>query len=234
MVVNVSLKSSSPVGLNMESGRSTLCLVIAFNLNWIYFGSQVQTVYPCHPPLHLPLYMALLFALSAIPHLIASTSTSTSTNSKLGGGLRWVSGAGLSASVWTMATVGLLHKNLDDEEGLTERTTVHSTISGRVVRYAAGLAMTLMPITGDLSSIQFLAICVRNTAFLIMEEIIARIERGDSATLPSYDLAPTNCPRHCERTASCVTRPGAHPACYEGFDESIMKGSKRMVCAKEA
>ncbi|KAJ6481683.1 hypothetical protein C8R45DRAFT_1002690 [Mycena sanguinolenta] len=189
MVVNVFLKSSSPVGLNMASGRSILCLMIAFNLNWMYFGSQACRHFIhairrhwfsgfLFTTLHLPLCMSLLLASSAIPHLV----TSTSIDSELGGGLKWFFGAGLGASVWTMATIGLLHKNLDDEEGLTERTTVRRTISRRVVlgiRYAAGLAMTLMPIADDLSSIQFLAVYVGITAFLIMEEIIARIERRE-------------------------------------------------------
>ncbi|KAF7366533.1 hypothetical protein MSAN_00910600 [Mycena sanguinolenta] len=66
---------------------------------------------------------------------------------------------------------------------------------------------------------------------------VRSISKLDSATLPSYDLldprSPPNCPRHSERTASCVARPCSHPACFECFGESVMKGSKCMVCAKE-
>ncbi|KAJ7248625.1 hypothetical protein B0H12DRAFT_1123492 [Mycena haematopus] len=189
MVVNVFFKSSSPVGLNMESGRAILGLIIAFNLNWIYFGSQACkhfihairrhwfTGY-LFTTLHLPLCMALLLASSAMNRLV----TSASIDSDLGGGLKWFFGAGLGASMWTMATIGVLHKSLDDKEGLTEQRTIRRTISRRVVfaiRYAAGLAMTLVPIADGLSSIQFLGIYAGITAFLIIEEIIARIERRE-------------------------------------------------------
>ncbi|KAF7343484.1 hypothetical protein MVEN_01781300 [Mycena venus] len=191
MVVGVFFKASSPVGLNTESGRAILGLMIAFNLNWMYFGSQAckHFIHAIRRHwlagflftfLHLPLCMSLLLASSAINRLV----TSASVDSEAGGGLKWFFGAGLGASVWTMATIGVLHKNLDDEEGLKERKTgpTRRTISRRFVlgiRYIAGLAMILVPIVEDLTSIQFLAIYVGITAFLIIEEIIARIEKRE-------------------------------------------------------
>ncbi|KAJ7821351.1 hypothetical protein B0H13DRAFT_2129163 [Mycena leptocephala] len=189
MVVSVFFTSSGLVGLNMESGRAILGLMIAFNLNWIYFGSQACKHFIhairrhwfsgfLFTTLHLPLCMSLLLASSAINRLV----TSATLESELGGGLKWFFGAGLGASVWTMATIGVLHKNLDDAEGLTERTTTRRTISRRFVlgiRYLAGLVMILVPIADDLNSIQFLAIYVGITAFLIIEEIIARIEKRE-------------------------------------------------------
>lgn len=207
MVVNVFFKSSTSVGLNMyalyfmrngahlferrESGRAILGLMIAFNLNWMYFGSQACKHFVhairrhwfagfLFTNLHLPLCMSLLLASSAINRLV--TSASIDSSSELGGGIKWFFGAGLGASVWTMATIGVLHKNLDDEAGLTERSTVRRTISRRIVlgmRYAAGLAMVLVPLAEDLSSIQFLAIYVAITAFLILEETVARIEKRE-------------------------------------------------------
>lgn len=163
--------------------------MIAFNLNWIYFGSQACKHFIhairrhwfsgfLFTTLHLPLCMSLLLASSAINRLV----TSATLESELGGGLKWFFGAGLGASVWTMATIGVLHKNLDDAEGLTERTTTRRTISRRFVlgiRYLAGLVMILVPIADDLNSVQFLAIYVGITAFLIIEEIIARIEKRE-------------------------------------------------------
>ncbi|KAJ6588444.1 hypothetical protein B0H19DRAFT_1099342 [Mycena capillaripes] len=189
MVVSVFFTSSGRVGLNMESGRAILGLMIAFNLNWMYFGSQACKHFIhairrhwfsgfLFTTLHLPLCMSLLLASSAINRLVTSASVDT----ELGGGLKWFFGAGLGASVFTMATIGVLHKNLDDQEGLTERATIRRTISRRVVlgiRYLAALAMILIPIVKDLSSIQFLAIYVGITAFLIIEEIIARIEKRE-------------------------------------------------------
>ncbi|KAJ6511361.1 hypothetical protein C8R47DRAFT_1296231 [Mycena vitilis] len=181
--------SSGRVGLNMESGRAILGLMIAFNLNWMYFGSQACKHFIhairrhwmtgfLFTNLHLPLCMSLLLASSAINRLVLSASL----ESELGGGLRWFFGAGLGVSVCTMATIGVLHKNLDDQAGLTERATIRRTISRRFVlgiRYLAGVAMILIPIAEDLSSIQFLAIYVGITAFLIVEEIIARIEKRE-------------------------------------------------------
>lgn len=176
-----------------ESGRALLGLMIAFNLNWMYFGSQACKHFVhairrhwftgfLFTTLHLPLCMALLLASSAINRLVISDSL----DSELGGGLKWFFGAGLGASMWTMATLGVLHKNLDDEEGLTEHNVskIRRTISRRVVlgaRYAAGLVMILVPLAKDLSSISFLAIYVGITAFLIIEETVARIEKREQA-----------------------------------------------------
>jgi low temperature requirement protein LtrA len=209
MVVSVFFKSSGTVGLNLcvfdngsqnlsthlnrfrESGRALLGLMIAFNLNWMYFGSQACKHFVhairrhwmtgfMFTALHLPLCMSLLLASSAINRLI----TSASVESELGGGLKWFFGAGLGASVWTMATLGVLHKNLDDDAGLIERSPGKNrrTISRRLVlgtRYLAGLAMILIPLVKDMSSVKFLAVYVGITAFLILEETISRIERRD-------------------------------------------------------
>ncbi|KAJ7031647.1 hypothetical protein C8F04DRAFT_1262754 [Mycena alexandri] len=194
MVVSVFFKTSGAVGLNMESGRALLGLMIAFNLNWMYFGSQACKHFVhairrhwvtsfLFTTLHLPLCMSLLLASSAINRLV----TSSAVDSELGGALKWFFGAGLGVSVWTMATIGVLHKNLDDVDGISERVdrspnAIRRTISRRVVlgiRYLAGLAMILVPIVDNLSSIQFLAIYVGITAFLILEETIARIERRE-------------------------------------------------------
>ncbi|KAJ7704288.1 hypothetical protein B0H17DRAFT_1039152 [Mycena rosella] len=191
MVVSVFFNASGTVGLNLESGRALLGLMIAFNLNWLYFGSQACKHFVhairrhwftgfVFTSLHLPLCMALLLASSAIGRLV----TSAAPDSPLGGGLKWFFGAGLGVSVWTMATIGLLHRNLDDQAGYTERRTgrIRRTISRRVVlgtRYAAGLAMVLVPLVDGLSSVQFLAIYVGITAFLVFEETIALIERRE-------------------------------------------------------
>ncbi|KAJ7135420.1 hypothetical protein C8R43DRAFT_1020947 [Mycena crocata] len=191
MVVNVFFATSGPVGLNMESGRSLMGLMIAFNLNWMYFGSQACKHFThairrhwltgfIFSTLHLPLCMALLLASSAVNRLI----TSPTLDSELGGGIKWYFGAGIGVSVATMATIGVLHKNLDDQEGLTERSTgkVRRTLSRTVVlgtRYVAAIAMILVPLAENLSSIEFLGIYVGITGFLILEETIARVERRE-------------------------------------------------------
>jgi len=60
----------------------------------------------------------------------------------------------------------------------------------------------------------------------------------DNTRLPSYgDLidprSPLNCPRHPERKGVCIARPCSHSACAECFDESIMAGSKCIVCERK-
>jgi hypothetical protein len=124
--------------------------------------------------------MSLLLASSAISRLV----TSASLDSELGGGLKWFFGAGLGASVCAMATIGVLHKNLDDHAGFTERIpgTNRQSVRGRVLgmRYIAGLAMILVPLVKDMSSVKFLAIYVSITAFLVLEETISRIEKRDA------------------------------------------------------
>jgi low temperature requirement protein LtrA len=165
--------------------------MIAFNLNWIYFGSEAckHFVHAIRRHwmtgfiftfLHLPLCMALLLASSAINRLL----TSASTESELGSGLKWFFGAGLGVSVCAMATIGVLHKNLDDDSGLTEGNPGKNrrTISRRLVlgtRYIAGLVMILVPLVNDMSSVKFLGIYVGITAFLVLEETISQIERRD-------------------------------------------------------
>ncbi|KAJ7031649.1 bacterial low temperature requirement A protein-domain-containing protein [Mycena alexandri] len=192
MVVNVFFKTSGPVGLNMESGRAFLSLMIAFNFNWIYFGSHASKHF-IHAIrrswfagflftfLHLPLCMSLLLASSAVTRFVSSPSI----DSDAGGGLKWFFGAGLGVSLCTMATIGVLHKSLDDGEGLTESSpsAIRRTINRKFViglRYLAGLAMILVPLAKDLNnSTQFLAIYVGITAFLIFEETIGQIEKRE-------------------------------------------------------
>lgn len=59
---------------------------------------------------------------------------------------------------------------------------VRRVFSRRVVlatRYAAGIAMVLVPLAKNLSSIGYLGTYVGITAFLIIEETLARIERKE-------------------------------------------------------
>nr|GAT45965.1 predicted protein [Mycena chlorophos] len=219
MVVGVFFASSNAVGLNRESGRAILSLMIAFNLSWLYFDSAV-TKHFVHAIrrhwvsgffftlLHLPLCMALLLASAAVNALVTTAHVDAP-------GLKWFFGAGLGVSLCIMATIGALHRNLDNREGITEnageggsgnlpstdkpdsesesglkrhrhrRTPLpRTTISRRIVigfRYAAGIAMCLVPLARDLSSMKFLGVYVGITGFLILEETVARIERREAA-----------------------------------------------------
>lgn len=169
--------------------------MIAFNLNWMYFDSQACKTFVhalrrhwltsfLFTMLHLPLCMSLLLASSAMHRLVVSPTP----ESESGGGLKWFFGTGLGVSVCTMATIGVLHKNMDDEipdpraNAPAASITKTRTFSRRVVlgtRYAAGIAMALVPLAKNLSSIKYLGIYVGITAFLIIEETIARIERRE-------------------------------------------------------
>jgi hypothetical protein len=181
-----------------ESGRALLGLFLAFNLNWIYFSqASKHFVHAIRRHwflgfvfsfLHLPLCMALLLASSAVNRFV--TSESIHREDEHGGGLKWYVGGGLGASICIMATVGFLHKNLDDQERLGQLekaygiNRIRRTIGRKVVlsiRYAAGIAMILVPLVDDLNSTEFLAIYVGITTFLVIEETIARIERRDLA-----------------------------------------------------
>lgn len=128
--------------------------------------------------------MSLLLASSAMNRLVISASP----DSESGGGLKWFFGAGLGVSVCTMATIGLLHKNMDENPGArvnmqgTNVTRIKRTAGRRLMlgaRYAAGITMALVPLSQDLSSMEYLGIYVGITAFLIIEETIARIERRE-------------------------------------------------------
>lgn len=168
--------------------------MIAFNLNWMYFDSQACKHFVhalrrhwmtsfLFTILHLPLCMALLLASAAMNRLVASPTPT----SDAGGGLIWFFGAGLGTSVITMASIGVLHKSIDDgiPGALPEANAswiVRRTFSRRAVlatRYAAGVVMVLVPLAKSLSSIELLAIYVGITAFLIIEETIGRIERHE-------------------------------------------------------
>lgn len=129
--------------------------------------------------------MSLLLASSAMNRLVVSPTP----DSESGGGIKWFFGSGLGLSVCTMATIGVLHKNLDDEllgasnsSRVASMLKVRRVFSRRVVlatRYAAGIAMLLVPLAKDLSSIAYLSIYVGITAFLIIEETLARVERRE-------------------------------------------------------
>lgn len=168
--------------------------MIAFNLNWMYFDSQACKHFVhalrrhwvtsfLFTLLHLPLCMALLLASAAMNRLVASPSPITDS----GGGLVWFFGAGLGISVITMASIGVLHKSIDDgipgaPPEANASVIVRRTFSRRVVlatRYAAGVAMVFVPLAKSLSSIELLAIYVGITAFLIIEETVGRIERHE-------------------------------------------------------
>lgn len=111
----------------------------SFNLNWIYFDSSPKRMHFVHALLvksdnlkritlniiysrrhwltsylftflHLPLTMGLLLASSAINHMITSDNTEEPEFS----GILWFFGVGLGVSVLVLATIGLLHKSLDD------------------------------------------------------------------------------------------------------------------------
>ncbi|KAJ7057067.1 hypothetical protein C8F01DRAFT_1153281 [Mycena amicta] len=211
MVVSVFFASRTSVGLNMESGRAMLSLMVAFNFNWLYFDSAV-TKHFVHAIrrhwiagyfftlLHLPLCMSLLLASAAVNALVTSNRIDPESG---GGGLKWFFGAGLGVSLCIMATIGALHRNLDNKEGITEseglpigtrrwkhhnhnnhhrRKIPRMIVSRRIVigfRYVAGIAMCLVPLASHLSSIRFLSIYVGITALLIVEETFARIEKRE-------------------------------------------------------
>jgi low temperature requirement protein LtrA len=206
MVVNVLYKSANATGLNAyvvhlvvitsilqldpsESGRALLGLMIAFNLNWIYFEKNfLHFVHALRrhwftsflfTTLHIPLCMSLLLASSAMNRLVVSPTP----NSEFGGGIKWFFGAGLGVSVCTMTTISVLHKNMDHKiPGNSRMLNVRRVFSRRVVfttRYMAGIVMILVPLAKNLSSIAYLGIYVGITAFLIIEETLARIERRE-------------------------------------------------------
>jgi hypothetical protein len=167
--------TGSPLPCDMdESGKH---FVHALRRHWI--TSFLFTT------LHVPLCMSLLLASSAMNRLVISSTP----DSESGGGLKWFFGGGLGVSVCTMATIGVLHKNMDHEvpgtrgnSGLASMLRLRRVFSRRVVlatRYAAGIAMALVPLAKNLSSIGYLGIYVGITAFLIIEETLARIERRE-------------------------------------------------------
>lgn len=127
--------------------------------------------------------MALLLASAAMNRLVASPTPIIDS----GGGLIWFFGAGLGISVITMASIGVLHKSIDDgipgaPADANASLIVKRTFSRRAVlatRYAAGITMVLIPLAKSLSSIELLAIYMGITAFLIIEETIGRIEKHE-------------------------------------------------------
>ncbi|KAF7329842.1 hypothetical protein MKEN_00247600 [Mycena kentingensis (nom. inval.)] len=210
MVVAVFIAAGGAIGLNQESGRAMLCLMIAFNFNWLYFDSAITRHFThairrhwvagyLFTLFHLPLCMALLLASAAVHTLVTDPYIEHDVV-----GLKWFFGAGLGVSLCIMAAIGVLHRNLDNKDGLTPVDTLPSlhkwghhhhhksggrrkriprtTISRRIVigfRFLAGIAMCLIPLAEALSTLEFLSIYAGITALLIFEETIARIEKRD-------------------------------------------------------
>ncbi|TDL27722.1 hypothetical protein BD410DRAFT_835037 [Rickenella mellea] len=176
IIVNLFTKNSLAVGFDRQAGRSFLALMLAFNLNWLYFGSEACSEFIhalrrhwftgfIFTYIHLPLVMSLLLASSAVNKLVISSDVAT--------GLKYYFGAGIGTAVLCMSTIGVLHKRLDSCTGLlgVGRTVILGT------RYVMGVVMILLPLAhARLDSIQLLGIYVGITAFLIAWEIVTRLE----------------------------------------------------------
>jgi hypothetical protein len=90
-------------------------------------------------------------------------------------GLAWFFGAGIGLSVIIMATIGLLHKLLEEHNQSirTRRRVILTT------RMGAGLLMVLLPLARDdvHTTLNFMGIYAGVLAFLIVEELITRLEK---------------------------------------------------------
>src|SRR5262245_54044888 len=121
-----------------RSGRSMLGLMIAFNLNWIYFDSEACRKFVhalrrhwftgfAFTVLHLPLTLALLLSVAAMNRLVIGGTLSgvagsagedalhvrTEETSTVPAGIYYFFGVGIGTSVICMATIGLMHKSID-------------------------------------------------------------------------------------------------------------------------
>jgi len=200
MVANVFFKNSIAPGINVEAGRSFLALMLAFNCNWLYFGSEACGNFihalrrhwftsAIFTFIHLPLIMALLLASSAVNKLVVSTDVES--------GLKFFFGSGIGVAILSMSVVGSLHKNLDDERTQPQKVQTRSGkekcvdvhhIPQRILRFerkhilgiraVVGLGMIFLPFAGErLQSTNLLATYVGITGFLIAEEALARLEK---------------------------------------------------------
>jgi low temperature requirement protein LtrA len=179
-----------------------LGLMIAFNLNWIYFDSEACRKFVhalrrhwltafAFTILHLPLSLALLLSGAAMNRLVISGTADGAGSvgetalyaraeeaSTVPAGIYYFFGVGIGTSVICMATIGLLHKSMDSckRRGILKlsRPFVIGT------RYAMGVLMILLPVGHDhLTPLAVLGIYVGITAFLIAEETFSRLERSD-------------------------------------------------------
>lgn len=88
----------------------------------------------------------------------------------------WFFGVGLGVSVIIMATIGLLHKLLEERKGSIRlrRRIILAT------RFAAGILMILLPLAREeiSTTLRYMGIYVGILAFLILEEMFTRLEKA--------------------------------------------------------
>jgi len=120
--------------------------------------------------------MALLLASSAINQLVVNADVEV--------GLKFFFGTGVGISILCMCIVGVVHKSLEETRSALRMSRYHILTT----RALAALALVFLPFAHDrLNSIQFLAVYVGVTGFLIAEEIVARLERRSLPSTPEPD-----------------------------------------------
>ena len=94
-------------------------------------------------------------------------------------GIRWYFGVGIGLSILIMATIGVLHKVLE---------VPHKAFHARrrfifCTRYAAGIAMVILPLAGEkISTLSYMGIYAGITVFLLIEELVMRLEKAEDLT----------------------------------------------------
>jgi hypothetical protein len=168
--------------------------MIAFNLNWIYFDSEACRSFVhalrrhwltglLFTALHLPLSLSLLLASAAMNRLVvvdeppsSEATIPVTAEDGVAPGIYWFFGVGVGLSVICMATIGLLHRSLDEGRHCGVLRISRPVVIG--TRYATGTVMILLPLARQkLGPTNFLAAYVALTAFLIIEETFSRLER---------------------------------------------------------
>jgi hypothetical protein len=93
-------------------------------------------------------------------------------------GLIWYFGAGLGLSVIIMATIGLLHKLLEEHKNSTRLCNRRRIILA--TRFVAGILMVLLPLAREEigTTLRYMGIYVGILAFLIIEEMMTRLEKA--------------------------------------------------------
>ncbi|GAA98244.1 uncharacterized protein L969DRAFT_342986 [Mixia osmundae IAM 14324] len=175
LVVNILFRTESPPGLNSETGRSVLGLMVAFNLNWIYSESEVCHHYVhavrrnwltsfLYTTLHLPLSLALLLASAAMARLVEAEHSEEVPRA-----IYFFQSSGFGLAVILMGCIGFLHK-----------PTHSHRRRGLLIafRLAVGTVSCFIPFAKDtISPLQLQGINVSLTSLIIILEAVSKLQR---------------------------------------------------------
>ncbi|GAA5873874.1 hypothetical protein JCM8547_008627 [Rhodosporidiobolus lusitaniae] len=174
MILNVAFTASGPdAGIHLSYLRSVFGLLIAFVLAWLYADVDASRTFlhalhrhwstaTLWQQLHFPLCAALILVSVAISSFMESDEPSQD--------MKWLFGASLAVTMFTLTLMGFLNKPLD-----VTRSALLPRLVRLSLRLAAALIFALLPLEHDLSATSILGVVVAVLVFVLIAETVGKL-----------------------------------------------------------